>query len=524
MAADYKLTWLLHPAPPNTPQYFTILGTDALNERVLRMQVGTELVHDDGTPTSELVDYLEATMRAHDRNSQRFLDLLMGNAGLYIKIGQVMAATAQNLPRQYKESLRACMQAAPVLGFEDIRPLLEEELGRPLNEVYEYFDPEPLASASIAQVHKARLRGTGQKVAVKVQHPSLAGDFSADMFAQWACFKVAPRIFKGFDLEWMHEEIENHLAQELDFIHEGQNGEKTAAYFAGNAKIKVPTIYWTCTSSRVLTMEFMEAFPVGDFEAIRRCDISYAAVGKSVIECFAQQIFEHGFVHCDPHLSNVFVEAVDANGKTILPENANASNVRDFRVVLLDHGLYREVEERTRLQYCALWRAMIVRDDVAVEKVCKEMGVGDQWVTMASMVLMRPYIPLTSAMIPMSHAESFTRDQLKDFMKHFSIPVVMSVMKSMPRELVLVLRNQNYVRGLNKELGMPVNRFRLMSRMALGALEDHQAWYRRWFDRLKFECFLFVQDWAWRLGVYIMQWKVSNDPNEVEREMLENMQ
>lgn len=193
-------------------------------------------------------------------------------------------------------------------------------------------------------------------------------------------------------------------------------------------------------------------------------------------------------------------------------------------MILLDHGLYRELDEQLRLQYCALWKSMIMRDDARVKQVCDSMGVGDYWITMASMVLMRPYLPLTSALIPLSHAESFSREQLKDFMSHFSVDKVMQLMKLMPRPLFLVLRNQNYVRGLNKELGMPVNRFRLMANMALRALDENQRWYRRWWDRLVFQTLLIVQDWTWGIGVYLLQWRVSKDANEVEREMLENMQ
>lgn len=286
MAADYKLTWMQHPAPEGAPQFFAILGNEVLNERVLQIHnaPGLTIDGDPSRPTVELVDYCEATSQCHARNAKRFLNLLMTNSGLYIKIGQVMAATVQNLPRAYKESLKRCMQDSPTMSFAEVQSIVEEELGCNLNSAFEYFNEIPLASASIAQVHEARLRGTGEKVAVKVQHRALAGDFGADMFAQWACLNVAPYLFKGFELAWMHDEIEFYLEQELNFEREARNGERAARNFAENPRIKVPNIYWQCTTKRVLTMEFMEAFPIGDFDSIRRCGISYAAVGGLVIE------------------------------------------------------------------------------------------------------------------------------------------------------------------------------------------------------------------------------------------------
>lgn len=394
-------------------------------------------------------------------------------------------------------------------------------MGKPLEQLFDAFEERPIASASIAQVHVARLNG--QKVAVKVQHPLLADQFWADMLAQWACLTVAPWFFKGFEFAWMHGEVEGYLRQELDFVNEGRNAERTARNFVDNLRIRVPTIHWNRSAKRVLTMEFMEAVPMAEFVA-SQYGLSSSAVGGAVIECFAQQIFRHGFVHCDPHPSNLFVELLDANGATILPRDANRLNTADFKVVLLDHGLYRALEDKTRLQYANLWRHLILRDNVQVQRVCNEMGVGEHWITFSSMVLMRPYLPLTSSLIPMSHGEAFSPEQLKEFWKYFSVEIITETMRNMPRELLLVLRNQNYIRGLNQQLGMPVNRFRLMARTALGAVGEETWWLKRWTRRLVFEVYLLVQDWVWFLGVRFFSWRVSRQVGDTERALMSAMQ
>ncbi len=278
----------------------------------------------------------------------------------------------------------------------------------------------------------------------------------------------------------MHDELEEYLGKELDFENEARNCEKCAQNFSGNKRLHVPAVYWDLTTKRILGMEFIHGCKITDLHKIKEMGLDLKDVVGATIEALSEQIYLHGFVHCDPHPGNIFVrkvpahqpEELDGKGTSKLLWNIirhsftrqfgtggyGVKHGKDFQIVLLDHGLYREVSETVRVNYCQLWKHLILRNDEEVKKYCMMLGV-EEWDLFSLIVLMRPYHHDTIPGITIGHGplSPIDMDRVRgEIQKKFK--AIFKLMHQMPRELLLVLRNQNYLRALNKELGEPVNR------------------------------------------------------------------
>lgn len=179
--------------------------------------------------------------------------------------------------------------------------MVQEDLGMDPDEAFDRFDPEPIASASLAQVHVAYERGTGRKLAVKVQHRGLRETSAGDLYNLITVVRLAERLFPDFSYGWLADEIAPHLPKELDFCNEGKNAERAALNLqrTGLACI-VPKIKWEHTSSRVLTMDFEEGFKATEVEKIDQAGMRRRDVAHLISSVFASQVFslEDGFVHC----------------------------------------------------------------------------------------------------------------------------------------------------------------------------------------------------------------------------------
>ncbi len=155
------------------------------------------------------------------------------------------------LPREYILTLRVLQDHAPTVGWDKMKAVIERQLNvQDLSEIYSDFNTTPIASASLAQVHQARLKENGQLVAVKIQYPHLTASFEYDMFVHELTLVAAEKFFPSFKLAWMQDEIYNSLKKELDFKHEAQNAERCKSFFKHNKNIHVPDVIWKYTNTK----------------------------------------------------------------------------------------------------------------------------------------------------------------------------------------------------------------------------------------------------------------------------------
>lgn len=256
--------------------------------------------------------------------------------GAFVKAGQFASVRHDLIPQAAAEALSELQSRVPPLPFPLIRERVELELGTSLSSVFEEFDPEPLGAASVAQVHRARLRG-GEIVAVKVQYPWVRASLRADLAVLRSCVRVgswwAGREIP--DRDALIDEFRDGLMEELDFLREARIAGEIAANLADDPQIAVPRVIASHSTSGVLTMSTCDTIPITDRSALEARGISPAAVLEVLGRAYAKQIFADGLFHADPHPGNLFV--IDE------PDAASTP-----RVLFVDFGLSKRLSSELR--------------------------------------------------------------------------------------------------------------------------------------------------------------------------------
>ncbi|MBT9311803.1 ABC1 kinase family protein [Leptothoe kymatousa] len=229
----------------------------------------------------------------------------------FIKVGQALSTRPDLVnPRFLDELIKLQDQLPPFDSYVASR-IIEKELGRTTDEMYSYISPEPVAAASLGQVYKARLY-TGEQVAVKVQRPGLVPIICRDLYLmRWAAGWLAPwlPLNLGHDLTLIVDEFGVKLFEEIDYLNEGRNAEAFAANFADDPKVKVPSIYWRYTSTRVLTLEWIDGIKLTDISKVKAAGLDSDELVTIGVSSGLRQLLEFGFFHADPHPGNLFAMA-----------------------------------------------------------------------------------------------------------------------------------------------------------------------------------------------------------------------
>jgi predicted unusual protein kinase regulating ubiquinone biosynthesis (AarF/ABC1/UbiB family) len=228
----------------------------------------------------------------------------------FIKIGQTLGTRADLLPLPYVKELSTLQDNVPAFPSAEAFARIEAELGKTLTECYAEIDSEPIASASLGQVYRARLF-TGEEVAVKVQRPDLERIISFDVAILYRLIKLMNRVFpranENADWEGMLGEFYATVFEEMDYVKEGRNADRFRYNFRAWRAVRVPKIYWSHTRAKVLTLEFVRGTKVVDIEALRARRISPVKVNRLLVRTYLKQLLEDGFFHADPHPGNLLL-------------------------------------------------------------------------------------------------------------------------------------------------------------------------------------------------------------------------
>lgn len=297
------------------------------------------------------------------RASERLARTLGGLKGAFVKLGQFAALRVDVLPAWVRDGLGSLHDRVPPLAFETVLRVVESELGQPLGDVFAAFEPAPLGTASIAQVHRARLL-SGEAVAVKVQHPWLEASLAADL-ALLGTLLGAWTAVTGRGRETgrrLFDEFAAALRDELDFEREAAVAREIAANLASEPHIVVPEIVPELTTRRVLTMHFHAAVGIADREGLSRLGVAPGAVLAILARAYAKQVFVDGLFHADPHPGNLFV--------------LDEPNVAEQpRVLFIDFGLSRRLEPALRDELRRGIFALLQRDLDAFVAGMERMGM-----------------------------------------------------------------------------------------------------------------------------------------------------
>lgn len=229
---------------------------------------------------------------------------------IFVKLGQILSTRRDFLPLDVAEELALLQNKVPPFPYEDARRILERSLGAPINTAFAEFNNIPIASASIAQVHGAKLHD-GSKVVVKIVRPGIRSVIGHDIELLYTAARLAERYVP--DARRLHPveviaELEKNLNDELDLMREAANASQLRRNFEGSNLLYVPAIYWHYTSRDVLVMERIEGIPVSDIETLKAHGTDLKLLAERGTEIFFTQVFSHSFFHADMHPGNVFVD------------------------------------------------------------------------------------------------------------------------------------------------------------------------------------------------------------------------
>ncbi|KAL2317303.1 hypothetical protein Fmac_031179 [Flemingia macrophylla] len=368
--------------------------------------------------------YRQAISQVHLRSAKRFLKLCEANRGFYVKAGQ-FAASQKVLPREYSSTLSSLQDQVAPLPFRVIKEVLKDNLGPDFSEMFLSIDEQPIAAASIAQVHHAVLK-SGHEVAIKVQYPWIEQQMNFDTRAMYFISKTIAWLYPQYRFEWLPLAFTKSMSSELDFVQEARNSEIAAKNFRNNKMVRIPHVFWDLTTKLVLTMQFYTGHRIG-VDPEKPCSIGcyLTTVAKSLTELIAEMIFVHGYIHGDPHPGNIFVS----------PE------------VLLDHAVYTVLDEVFRKDFCQLWEALIVKDSMKTVWLGERFGAGKY----------SRYLPFifTGTTIESKSALGISikeKETLKHELKSLLFEDLSSFMESLPSDFIAILRVDALLRSIIRKL------------------------------------------------------------------------
>jgi predicted unusual protein kinase regulating ubiquinone biosynthesis (AarF/ABC1/UbiB family) len=282
-----------------------------------------------GVGTDKVLGLLNDQQRARAR-AREFANLLVDLGPAFIKAGQALSTRPDIIPPVLLEELAQLQDQLP--GFDSALAMacIEEDLGAPVDDIYESLEREPISAASLGQVHRGVLKN-GQRVAVKVQRPGLREQITLDLYivrniAAWLNTNVG--LIRS-DLVALIDELGRRVFEEMEYLNEASNAERFSELHRHNPRIAVPLIFKEATSRRVLTMEWIDGVKLTNLEAVRQLGIDPDDMVEVGVSCSLQQLLEHGFFHADPHPGNLLA-------------------LEDGRLCYLDFGMMSEVTRESR--------------------------------------------------------------------------------------------------------------------------------------------------------------------------------
>ena len=359
---------------------------------------------------------------------QRFRMVLEELGPTFIKLGQMLSTRTDIFPSETIKELQKLQDSVKPIPVKEIIESIEEELEKPLNELFKEFDRTPQAAASIAQVHRAVTKD-GMRVVVKVQRPNIKSTIVKDVAILSDLSQLIVRSIpesEVYDPVGLVEEFKSWIQQELDFYQEARNIDRFRKNFEGDSIVYIPEVYWNLTTDKIVTMEYIDGICINDIDAIEKAGLDRREIAKNGANAVLKQIFEHGFFHGDPHPGNI----------RVLPGNVIAP---------IDFGLVGRIDQETIEHLSDLLSGIVKKDSHRVVRVMMNMEMIKDDINLSAL-----RIDLTDMIdryidIPLSHINI---DQVHDdFLKLVKVHKI-----RFPRNLYLMGKTFIVMESIGREL------------------------------------------------------------------------
>lgn len=376
----------------------------------------------------ESVEVSDESRRAS--TARRFRLLLNDLGPTFIKLGQILSTRADLLPKEFIEELSTLQDQVPPFPMEQVREVVRKSLGKPPEELFASIDPEPLAAASIAQVHRA-VTTEGDLVVVKVQRPDIADQIRSDLAVLRGLARLLEAVVEEtgiYSPTALVDEFDRAIHEELDFLNEAANVRAFHQNHQGRDYIKIPKVYEAFSSRTVLTLERLDGVKISQVDLATH---DRALLARRIIEASFRQLFEDGLFHGDPHPGNILVLEGDVLG-------------------LLDFGIVGRVSAQMQETLVMLVLAVALKDADSVARILYRVGVPDQRANLAAFrndiqQILTQYLPTTLGAI---NTQVLLRDLL-DLAVKYRIRI--------PREYAILSRASIATEGLLRSLHPDLN-------------------------------------------------------------------
>ncbi|CAN8076900.1 unnamed protein product [Agarophyton chilense] len=290
------------------------------------------------------------------KRAKEFLKIVSSLGPAIIKGGQAVSSRPDLLPKEYLDELQKLQDRLPPFENETAFRLIEEEFGKPVDEIFEAIDPTPVAAASIGQVYSATLKNTGERVAVKVQRPDCEQIIALDIYILRNLCGTLSNILKltgrDIDLQSIVEEFGKLIYEEIDYLSEARNAERFLELYGDLPGVDVPKIYWRYTKRRVITMQWMDGIRLNSDKLTRARSEELV---RAMVQCSLRQMLENGYFHADTHLGNLLATPTG-------------------NLCYLDFGMMSEVEPAQRYGIIEAVVHMVNRDFDALANLYVRLG------------------------------------------------------------------------------------------------------------------------------------------------------
>ncbi|KAF2759772.1 ubiquinone biosynthesis protein [Pseudovirgaria hyperparasitica] len=412
-------------------------------------------------------EYSKILKECHQRCANRTLDTIEKNGSIFIKLGQHLTSLTYLLPSEWCDTFIPLQDKCPVSSIESIREMIRQDTGEELSDYFSEFEERPLGAASLAQVHRATIKESGQKVAVKVQHPLLDEWAPLDLSLTSFTFSTLKYWFPEYDLTWLSEEMQVSLPQELNFELEGKNAMRARRFFADkDYPLLIPEVLWA--KRRILVMEYLTGRRPDDLDYLDSHNIDRDEVSAALSHIFNEMIFgKNAPLHCDPHGGNLAIR-----------HNPNRRGKKNFDVILYDHGLYRDIPIDLRRSYAKLWLAVLESDEAGMKRYAHEAaGIEEEdFHLFASAITGRDYSAVKSGLTEVNRSEE-EKEKISDALGEDMLLQLVRILGQVPRVILLILKTNDLTRSLDEHLHTrhgPLRTFLILARYASRTVYEEQ--------------------------------------------------